>query len=661
MKLLELYALLAAILLFSCSGSTSRLSTEEMLNLSGRVKLPTQEEYPDDGAVVLYENEEIEFFLDDDWNKNVRTTYSIAILYFNDKAEDWLTHSIYLNSDISLNHFSARTIKPNGEVIELTEKDLLPAHLSPDFVEFSDEKSLKFTFPAVEKGAILEYTVEKLNTDAFYSGDTWYIQSDIPKLYSRYSIEIPDIYVINDIGWNIRAVNLELPPAKILKNLGKRDSRKDKSKIYYWIVREIPALHREPNSPPYRDIGIYARIGVNYKNWNELTDHYWKAIKDKFDPEEHPEVAEKAEELTRGLESDREKIEAIFDYVQKDYRYVAIEVDESGYIPHSPEEIMKNRYGDCKDMTVLNVSMLRALGIDARPALVNTKGKGETLIDLVSLDFNHMIALAQSGKENYWLDATGSSCPLGEVYPSIEGVDALVINPDGTSKFMRIPESQYAENKTVRKVEIHIDSRSNVSGKVELRFRGNENVSIRSELKGSNYDDIRKAIAGYVNRNTPGINVDDIQYDDPEEITDSFTIKFNFKKEAFGSKSGDLMIFRPEVFSISSRLDKYREEERKYPLVFPAPYMIKDIVKIYYDPKKYKVKAKPRIIRKKYAFGRISSVCSSLMDGEISYRREFILEKNKISPVLYKKFLDMHKLIAEIEEENIVLEKISSF
>jgi hypothetical protein len=49
------------------------------------------------------------------------------------------------------------------------------------------------------------------------------------------------------------------------------------------------------------------------------------------------------------------------------------------------------------------------------------------------------------------------------------------------------------------------------------------------------------------------------------------------------------------------------------------------------------------------------------MDGEISYRREFILEKNKISPVLYKKFLDMHKLIAEIEEENIVLEKISSF
>ena len=68
-------------------------------------------------------------------------------------------------------------------------------------------------------------------------------------------------------------------------------------------------------------------------------------------------------------------------------------------MPHTPEEILKNAYGDCKDMTVMNVVLLRALGIEAYPALLNTLSAGTRINDIVSLDFNRMIAYVKKKKK----------------------------------------------------------------------------------------------------------------------------------------------------------------------------------------------------------------------------------------------------------------------
>src|SRR5437899_895658 len=43
------------------------------------------------------------------------------------------------------------------------------------------------------------------------------------------------------------------------------------------------------------------------------------------------------------------KIRALAAFVQKDIRYVAIEIGIGGYQPHSAQDIFANRYGDCKD------------------------------------------------------------------------------------------------------------------------------------------------------------------------------------------------------------------------------------------------------------------------------------------------------------------------
>ena len=186
--LLLLMTIIPFTIFTSCAGG-SKLSPGEILAFSGREQLPTQEEYPDDGAVILYENFKDQLFLNSDWNVKVKETRHRAILYFNDKAEDWTTFSIYLDPEVKLTDFYARTIKPNGESIELEKKDLHPTQLKADFVAFSDDHSVKFTFAGVEPGSIVEYNYTVVRSESFYGGDLWPIQAAIPKLYSRFAVE----------------------------------------------------------------------------------------------------------------------------------------------------------------------------------------------------------------------------------------------------------------------------------------------------------------------------------------------------------------------------------------------------------------------------------------------------------------------------------------
>ncbi len=660
MRSFLLFLLLAIVpitIITSCAGG-EKLSPDEMLAFSGREKLPTQEDYPDDGAVILYENFKDQLFLDSDWKVNVKESRHRAILYFNDKAEDWTTFSIYLDPEVKLTNFYARTIKPNGEVIELEEKDLHPTQLKADFVAFSDDQSVKFTFAGVEPGCILEYVYTVVRTESFYGGDLWPVQAAIPKLYTRFAVELPTIFFRYKYNWNYSPTNIELDPPQMLKNLVNQTSSKDRSRIYFWELKNIPALKSEPNMPPYFDVAQYVRVDLKYDNWNELTKSYWKRIKDIFGQDEDPYYKKLAREIVGDAKTDAEKIERIFKYTQEKYHYLAMNIGESGIIPHLPQNVIKNKYGDCKDMTVLNATLLNALGINAYPALVNTKDRGRKMLNLISLDFNHMITYVKTkeGKE-YWLDATGSSCPLGEIYPSIEGVDALVIFKDGSSKFIKTPSSTYQQNQLKRQISYTLSPDGGVSGHAKLVFSGNENLSFRSRFKDANKKDMQSVIESWLNSNTPDLQIDTLFYDDPSEIESTFSMEFDFSKKNFASATGRLLIFKPSIFQTVSKLDRYRDIKRKFPIVYSAPYKISDEVEIHFPSDHFEVEAITKSIADRESFATFSSYSSIEEPGLISYKKMYVLKHCTISAGQYDLFRKVQKTIATANNENIVLRK----
>ncbi len=651
-----LIALAIIILFLYGCGSGGSMSIDEMLENANLKALPTADEYKEDGGVVLYEHTHTQFKLDDNWEVQRNQKYHMAFVYFNDKAEDFLTQSIYLDKNRQLISFSARTIKPDGTIIELTDEDLYKSQLKPDFVEFSDDESVKFTFPGVEPGCVLEYSYELAIYDRFSFNDKWKIQGKYPKKYVKYSVQISEIFFRHKIIWNYKPFNCELPKPEVVKDLLKQNSRKNSNQTFYWEMRDIEPIKYEPSLPPYDDIAMYAILGLQRENWDELSRLYWSQVHDRFEFYTDPSVQKLALEIIGTAKTEYERIQRIYNYTQKNYRYVAISIGESGIMPNHFNSIVEKRYGDCKDMTVLNVNLLNSIGIAAYPALVRTKNLGKLRTEIIDLRFNHMIAMVKTKTDKtYWLDATGSSCPVDEIYSSIEGVTAVVLNPDGTSVFIDLPESKHKDNILKRETDFNLKSNGSIEGHTKMTLTGNFNLAYRSGLKDATENNIKTVMERYINSNTPDIEIFNLKYDDPSDIKNDITFEFDFKHPLEAIKTNSIIVFNPFVYTNDSQLNRFTDTDRNYPISLKTTYEYHDIVNVKYEGDNGVFADPEDDLIEKYDFGNIYCFSTKVSDTEIKLERRVNLTSTLIDSKEYETFREYLKNINKANRVNLAL------
>lgn len=120
-------------------------------------------------------------------------------------------------------------------------------------------------------------------------------------------------------------------------------------------------------------------------------------------------VGAQAREIARHAKTPEERVQYALDFVQREIRYFGTEIGANTHQPANPETVLAQRFGDCKDKTVLLVALLKALDVPAEPTLVSTYMRNETNRQLESpLGFNHVIARVTLGDRVYWLDGTRS-------------------------------------------------------------------------------------------------------------------------------------------------------------------------------------------------------------------------------------------------------------
>lgn len=83
-----------------------------------------------------------------------------------------------------------------------------------------------------------------------------------------------------------------------------------------------------------------------------------------------PQVVALAHALTRDAPDDETKAARLYDWVRANIRYVALFLGETAAKPHRVVDIVRHRYGDCKDHVALYLALLSAVGIRGEPALL---------------------------------------------------------------------------------------------------------------------------------------------------------------------------------------------------------------------------------------------------------------------------------------------------
>jgi len=220
----------------------------------------------------------------------------------------------------------------------------------------------------------------------------------------------------------------------ISRNASFRSTQDDSHRS--WYLPEPARFYQENLLPPFHDYLPYLAIGSPNSEWKKLGDDYLHDLADRLQPDESTIAL--AQSLTADLQSDDAKASALVRHVQDRLVYQAIEFGTRGRIPERASRILKNRYGDCKDHSLLIYQLLRAVDIPANLSLVHTSLPA--IPGLPSLDqFDHMIVHAPTIRGGSFYDATGKNTPIETTSPfSLEGLQALVLR-EGSSALMEIP------------------------------------------------------------------------------------------------------------------------------------------------------------------------------------------------------------------------------
>jgi tetratricopeptide (TPR) repeat protein len=184
------------------------------------------------------------------------------------------------------------------------------------------------------------------------------------------------------------------------------------------------------------------------------------------------------------------RVKAVYEKLQKKVRYVFAHVGRGGYEPHSAFEVWSNGYGDCKDQTILAVTLLRELDIDAYPALITTRSRGLPVMTVPAVTFDHMIVYipAQDGIAETWMDTTGET----SLYPGhsvgLEGQPALVVKKS-TQEIQFLPTAEAAKNVANLELVFNEFSGKDIKADFTLTFHGIYEERLRSMWQYSHEKD----------------------------------------------------------------------------------------------------------------------------------------------------------------------------
>ncbi len=224
---------------------------------------------------------------------------------------------------------------------------------------------------------------------------------------------------------------------------GKPDERREEKKgertITWLLWNKPPSVADEPFAPPLTET-VPAVVGSIYPDWASFLTWYRGAVEGFTEPDE--QIKRLASELTAGKRNREEKVEALFNFVADDIRYVNFRSDE-WWLPNRPQQLLARRQGDCDDKAMLLISLLRAVGIEAREVLIQTRQTRARRIlrsSRVAVPlFDHGIIYLpdETGDGGRFLDATSPQSRMGTLPAMDGGAMALVV--EATPKIIETP------------------------------------------------------------------------------------------------------------------------------------------------------------------------------------------------------------------------------
>jgi hypothetical protein len=562
------------------------------------------------------------------------------------------------DKDTKILSMNVWSIGPDGHEYAMKDKEFTDAGVSDQDIAFQDDRFRIARAPTNEPGSIVAYEYEQ-RSRPFLTEKTWFFQGELPHLSQTFTLQLPPGYTYGTVWAHHPAAD-----AADLEGRG-----------YRWEMKDTPAIDLKhiPLSPSPDSLA--ARMTVHYAGPGLMSiDGTWKSVGQWVDSLFHdritptPEVTAKAQEITAGKSDFFDKTQAIGEFVQKQIRYVAIEIGIGGYQPHAAADVFHNRYGDCKDKATLVASMLSAVGIHAVPVIVDSE-RGVIDPDAPSILGNHAIVAievpkgytsahlhslvaAQSGRQYLIFDPTSEKTAFGQLESDLQGGYGLLAD-GATSQIIQLPTLDPQFNTIHRTASFRLDADGVLKGTViEKRF-GDLSEYRREVYAKADVKQQTEFLDHILERDFTTFSATDVKAENVNSLGQDFTLTYSISADRYARAIGPLLMVRPRVLgdldidtdhkkrTVPINLGETMQAVDEYSIELPAGYSIDEV---------------PDPVKLDLGFATYQSDVK-ITGNILHYQRTYTIRQITLPPERYADVQKLASAIAADEESRAILKK----
>jgi Flp pilus assembly protein TadD/transglutaminase-like putative cysteine protease len=443
---------------------------------------------------------------------------------------------------------TVRVRKPDGTIVTAAPDSIkeMTASAAHDAPMYTDYKEKHITVPSLHAGDTIEYEIVTRTLTSLAPGEFWFAYNfleDAIVLDERLEVDVPQGRAITIRSPEFSLTNgrqdyqLRVKPGTTPEPASHKIpfSKSDENgrTIYHWhhanLIRppeDGKTKKKEPRAETKRpDVEL-----TTFEGWQGVAQWYAKLEKDRTEPTQ--EIHAKTLELVRGRENNLDKIQALYDYVAKNIRYVSLSFGLGRYQPHSAADVFANQYGDCKDKHTLLASMLQAAGISSDAVLIPFSGDLDTSTPSPS-QFDHVITAVPSADGLLWMDSTAEVAPFRLLSPALRNKSALLVPPDGAGRIIKTPiDPPFLSTQRVE-IDAEVSDLGKLSAKLRYFLRGDNELALRVAFRRTpqtQWKELGQTIAAL-----DGIHGDvtSVKPSDPSDTQNPFEIDLEFSQANF--------------------------------------------------------------------------------------------------------------------------------
>lgn len=340
-------------------------------------------------------------------------------------------------------------------------------------------------------------------------------------------------------------------------------------KIIRFEGSDLPAADLENHLPNDYQAVRWIQFS-EFGNWNEVNQWAQRL----FNADAQGTALHNFLSEARGASTQSEKVRKVLALVQNDIRYLSISLGENSHRPFPPDQVLARRYGDCKDKSLLMISLLRQLGIEAVPVLMSTYFRKNLDQMLPSpYPFDHVIVRAHVDGKDFFLDPTltGQVGKLDRIGWPYGEAEVLVVATD-THALTRVTGHRSEEamlNTRIERISVQKFDQP-VDMTVDIRYVGTDAEAVRRAVASMTSAQIRKAYESVHTRRYPGAELvgEPKITDEPNENVIDIELRYRISNFFESVKEGRMARYLP--VNLTEQFFLPNGPKRSVPILIPG-------------------------------------------------------------------------------------------